>query len=237
MTTTTKTKSKTKTNTKSEPVNKPTLVSFLLDRTGSMADCLTETITGFNTYLKELLKNDDGTMRFSLSQFDSQSIDIIHDAVPLKEVKELNKETFVPRFMTPLYDAMGQTIHATVKKAGTEYKVLFATLTDGQENASREYNLESIQHLIKRQEEESKWTFIYVGVGLGGFAATSKVAAGTIGASNVLKTSNKNTVKAYWMMARCSTDYAANARASGQSITCAFGDANPTTEDEGETQS
>jgi uncharacterized protein YegL len=194
-----------KTKPKSSPAsprpsgeNKPTLVAFLLDRTGSMSSCKEETIKGFNGYIQVLRTEDKaGQNRFTLTQFDSISVDIIHDAVPIKQVKELTDETFQPRSWTPLYDAIGKVIRETEKQAGEKYKVLFVTLTDGQENSSTEWTNESVKKLIKEKEEQHHWTFAYIGVGVEGFAATQAVAAGTVGATNVLRTSGKNTIKAY----------------------------------------
>jgi uncharacterized protein YegL len=210
-----------KKTTKVQTNNKPTLVAFLLDRTGSMHVCKAETIKGFNHYIKELRAKDDGTMRFTLTQFDSAGIDIVHDAVPLKAVKELTDETYVPRAWTPLYDAIGKTIRATETKATGKYKVLFVTLTDGQENASTEWNSDSIKVLIKSKEDQAHWTFAYIGMGITGWAATTVMAAGTVGASNVLRTSYHNTDKAYGRFAGATVAFACstgNVKCSAQNL-------------------
>lgn len=197
------------TKKKTAPVeNKPTLVAFLLDRSGSMSNCLDETITGFNNYIRELRARDDGSMRFTLTQFDSRSIDIIHDAVPLKAVKQMTDETYQPRAFTPLYDAIGKTIRETETKATGKYKVLFVPLTDGLENMSHEWNSESIKALIKTKEDQAHWTFAYIGVGLDGWAATTTLAAGTSGATNVLRTTAKDTAKTYRQFAGATNAYA-----------------------------
>jgi uncharacterized protein YegL len=201
-----------------KPGNKPTLVAFLLDRTGSMEDCKLETIKGFNAYIKELRDRDNGTMRFTLTQFDSQGIDIIHDAVPLKEVRELTNETYQPRAATPLYDAIGRTIRATETRATGTYKVLFVTLTDGLENASAEWNSDSIKVLIKSKENDAHWTFAYIGVGLEGFTASNRLSHGTQGASNVLHTSHQNAGKAYARFAGATAVYACS---TGNVASCA----------------
>jgi len=195
-----------KKTTKTE--NKPTLVAFLLDRSGSMDECKDETIKGFNAYIKELKGRGDGTMRFTLTQFDTQGVDILCDAVPLKEVPVLTAATYVPRGGTPLYDAMGRTIRATETKATGKYKVLFVTLTDGLENSSREWNSDSIKVLIKSKEDQAKWTFAYIGVGLQGWTATNAIAAGTIGASNVLQSTYAQTRQAYRRFAGATVAYA-----------------------------
>lgn len=209
---------KTKASPKSKSVNKPTLVAFLLDRTGSMANCKDETIKGFNGYIDELSKQKNGGMLFTLTQFDSIAVDIVHDAVPLNRVARLTDETYAPRANTPLYDAIGKTIRATESKAGEKYKVMFVTLTDGLENASSEWNEETVRALIKDKEDNAHWTFAHIGVGANGWAATERLARGTISAANVLKIKPSQTKKAYRSFARATHSYACNAGASGQSV-------------------
>lgn len=202
--------------------NKPTLVAFLLDRTGSMSACADETIKGFNGYLDELKKQQNGDLRFTLTQFDSIAVEVIHNAVPLAKVNKLTSDTYQPRANTPLHDAIGKTIRETEKAAGDKFKVLFVTLTDGQENASSEWTSESIKKLIKEKEENAKWTFAYIGVGLNGFAATQAVAAGTSGASNVLRSSHKGTRQAYRSFAMATSNYCANPNAAAAPVACVF---------------
>jgi uncharacterized protein YegL len=222
------TKNKT---TKVQTDNKPTLVAFLLDRTGSMQTCKVETIKGFNSYIKHLRADDNGTMRFTLTQFDSEGIDLIHDAVPLRDVRDLTEETYTPRAFTPLYDAIGRTIRATESKATGEFKVLFVTLTDGCENASTEWKSDSIKVLIKSKEDKAHWTFAYIGVGIQGWAASTAIAAGTSGASNVLRSSYEKTGKAYGQFARATTAYACSTGNVDCSVQNLWGP-NATTENE-----
>jgi len=228
----TKTKKKT---TEAKTENKPTLVAFLLDRSGSMQKCKDETIKGFNSYIEQLRAKDKGTMRFTLTQFDSEAVDLIHDAVPLKDVRKLTDETYTPRSFTPLYDAIGRTIRATEAKTTGEYKVLFVTLTDGQENASTEWNSDSIKVLIKSKEDKAHWTFAYIGVGIQGWAATSTIAAGTSGASNVLRSSHQNTGKAYARFAGATVAYACSTGNLDCSVQNLWGP-DATTEDEPKTK-
>jgi uncharacterized protein YegL len=173
--------SKTKTSTK------PVLVCLLLDRSGSMASCQAETISGFNAYLKALKENQPGTTRFTLTQFDSQGIDRVHDAVPLGSVNPLNDRNYQPRGGTPLFDAMGKTINAAKAKAGSRYKVLFVSQTDGDENSSHEWTLSTINQLIKDREADG-WTFAHIGTGIQGWAQGGRMYAGTCSASNVMHT-------------------------------------------------
>lgn len=207
---------KTKTTTKSSKAE-TTFVVLLLDRTGSMESVKQETIGGFNGYLDELLKKPESKdIRMTFTQFDSIAVETISDCVALKDVPRLTGETYKPRASTPLYDAIGKTIRATEPQASGK-KVLFVTLTDGEENASSEWNQDSIKTLIKEKEDKDKWTFSYIGVGPEAWAANERLAKGTMGASNVLRaTRGKNTQKAYAFAAqgtlmRCHT-------AGGQSV-------------------
>lgn len=203
-----RTMKKTKSNKQTtERGNKPTLVAFLLDRTGSMADCKDETIKGFNGYIDELRSKKNGEMRFTLTQFDSIAVDIVHDAVPLGSVDHLTNESYQPRASTPLYDAIGKTIRATEQKSGSKFKVLFVTLTDGLENASSEWTSESIKKLMKEKEDNDHWTFAHIGVGANGWDATTRLAAGTRSASNVLKIDPKHTKQAYRSFAGATMAY------------------------------
>ena len=198
----TKTKKSAKAQSKAAQNEEKTLVAFLLDRTGSMASVKQETIGGFNGYLDELAKKPETRgVTFHFTQFDSIAVEVINDCVPLAQVKKLTDETFVPRANTPLYDAIGKTIRAIEAKA-KGYKVLFVTLTDGEENASSEWNQTTIKALIKEKETNDKWTFSYIGVGIDAWAANQRLAAGTIGASNVLRSTGKNTGKAFQHMAQ-----------------------------------
>jgi len=203
-------------STKKHAGVKPTLVAFLLDRTGSMSACCDETISGFNGYIDSLLeKKESKGMRFTLTQFDSQGIDVLHNCVTLEKVDKLNSDTYRPRAMTPLYDAIGKTIRATEAEAKGKYNVLFVTLTDGAENASTEWNSESVKSLIKEKEDKDHWTFAYIGVGLNGFAATQAVSKGTAGHSNVLQSDHKDTKAAYTRMATATVHYMACVGPSG----------------------
>jgi uncharacterized protein YegL len=94
-----------------------TLVTFLLDRTGSMEPIRDDTIGAFNAYL-ETLQEDGEDIFFSLLTFDSMSIDKVHVNQPVKEVARLTRESFVPRASTPLIDAAYKTIKAVEKSVG-----------------------------------------------------------------------------------------------------------------------
>lgn len=149
--------------------NDATDITLILDRSGSMSAIADDIIGGVNSLLDEQ-KKTPGDCRFSLVQFDTQDpYEIVTDALPIGEVKPLSKDTFNPRGGTPLLDALGRGIVATGErlKAMPEDqrpgKVLFVIVTDGQENASREYKRERIMEMVREQTDVYKWTFVYIG--------------------------------------------------------------------------
>ena len=73
-----------------------THISVLLDRSGSMGSVKDETISGFNYFLKEQKAAGDNAT-FTLVQFDSESTDVVHEARQIREVPDLNQDTYLPR--------------------------------------------------------------------------------------------------------------------------------------------
>jgi hypothetical protein len=142
-----------------------TLVTFLLDRTGSMEPIRDDTIGAFNAYL-ETLQEDGEDIFFSLLTFDSMSLDGGHVNRPVTEVPRLTRDTFVPRASTPLIDAAYKTIKAVEKSvAGGDTKVVICIQTDGQENASVEFDWDQLNALIK-EKSEAGWQFNFMGAGI-----------------------------------------------------------------------
>lgn len=146
---------------KSKGRAKRPIINFVLDRSGSMGAIKAATIDLFNEYL-----SDNRNARWTLTQFDSEGIDTLYTARKGEEVEELNPKTYQPRSMTPLYDAIGQTLRKLDDylkgQNGSKRKVVVAIMTDGWENASEEYTHEMIFKLI-REREEMGWQFIYLG--------------------------------------------------------------------------
>lgn len=176
---------------KKEPV---TLINFLLDKSGSMGSCLDATISGFNEFLGEQQAAEGKTL-FSLTTFDT-SVQSVHVAVPVAEVPRLSRSNYRPSGSTALYDAVASTIERVRDRvAGGEEKpdvVLFVIMTDGEENASREYDAKSLKPVVERAEGEDGWTFVFLGANQDAWAAGAKFGIGR-GNSLNYDTSNMDT--------------------------------------------
>ena len=145
-----------------------THVVMLLDESGSMSPHKRSVIDSFNGYVKEL-RNSTKRCYLSLFKFDERTgAPLLREVFTNRKVKEcypLGDSQYEPHGATPLYDAVGQLIKATKKRLSKSAKVLFVIHTDGQENASREFNQERIKSMIRKCEQKRGWTFIYLGEG------------------------------------------------------------------------
>jgi hypothetical protein len=136
---------------------KPTQIVVVLDRSGSMDSIARPTVEGLNSFIKEQ-RNAKGDATMTLIQFDHE-YQIDYTAKPIKEVKDLiNGETFRPNGTTALFDAVGKTIN----DLNTTDDVIFVIITDGHENASKEYNQKKVFGLID-EKKNMGWNFLFLG--------------------------------------------------------------------------
>src|SRR6516162_11428725 len=99
---------------KKAEIDQMTLVTFLLDETGSMESIKDDTIGGFNSYLS-MLKGSGELIDFTLIKFDSRRIEKVCVAIPVSDVAELDAKSYQPGAATPLIDAAYKTIKAVEK--------------------------------------------------------------------------------------------------------------------------
>ena len=142
---------------------------IILDRSGSMECIRQAAVDGFNETLAGIKKAqekfaDTQDHFVSLVTFCSCETKHVYDKTPVAEAKPLNIEDFQPCCSTPLYDAMGFTLTAMHKqiKDIEDVAVVVTIITDGYENASKEYNGSSIKALVETLRKEG-WTFTYMG--------------------------------------------------------------------------
>jgi Mg-chelatase subunit ChlD len=151
--------------------NKTTLYQFIIDRSGSMSGLEQMVVGGYNEHLSAV-KNMQATypdqqFLVSLLTFDDDVQWLVKPA-PINELNELPNDAFKPRGMTALLDAIGKGIHQIEseydrKIQNDEMSVVLVIITDGEENASRFFNLRSIAHKIKERDQTGKWTFSFIG--------------------------------------------------------------------------
>lgn len=141
-----------------------THIAMLLDRSGSMQSIKSATEAGFDAFVSEQ-KASEGTATLTLAQFDYAYEEVYADL----DINEAPPLTLVPRGRTALLDSIAQLVNDTgarlaalpeERRPGT---VIVGIMTDGYENASREYDHAAIKAMITHQEEVYQWTFLYLG--------------------------------------------------------------------------
>lgn len=138
----------------------------ILDKSGSMAPRAQDAIGGFNTFLKEQ-KALPGKALLSLTLFDTQ-VTQVHAGKDLQDVPDLDTSTYIPGGFTALLDAVGSTLakaeerHASMPEAERPKRVLTVIITDGQENASREFDRKGLHAKIEACKAKG-WEFSYLG--------------------------------------------------------------------------
>ena len=151
-------------------------VVSILDRSGSMAGTENEVIGAYNSFIedqKKIAKDKNVNIKTTLILFDNQ-YEAVYSKVPVEQTPELTSDVYYTRGMTAYFDAVGKT----VAKFDGKKKVIFFIETDGYENASREYNANSIKTLVEKKKKDG-WDFNFVGADLD--AATTCVMSTTIG--------------------------------------------------------
>lgn len=167
-------------------------IVLVLDRSGSMENIATDTIGGYNTFLKKQ-QEAPGTATFTLYQFDDR-FETAVDAKDIQSVPMLNKDTFVPRGATALLDAIGRAIMLTGRRLentpedARAEKVVIVILTDGLENASRESTKEKVFEMIEHQRSKYSWEFVFLGANQDAIATAAGI--GIAGANTITYMAN-----------------------------------------------
>ena len=178
-------------------------IIVVLDRSGSMSSIKKDTEGGFDTFIKKQLEIP-GEANVCLYQFDDH-YDVVYENVALTNVPPMQ---LVPRGWTALLDAIGKTIqgrgeyYAALPEEERPERVVFVIITDGAENQSKEYTLETVKQMVTTQQDVYKWQFVFlgadidaieVGAGLGIQRGSTmnfaKTTAGTAGSYDVLTSS------------------------------------------------
>ena len=175
----------------------------VLDRSGSMATTATDVIGGFNAFVAEQKKRDM-EVKATVVLFDDQ-YDVWQDGVDVNDIPDISA-VYVPRGSTALLDAVGRAITTVGQRlcqtdeAQRPGKVVVLIMTDGQENASKEYTFKAIADMIKTQRETYSWEFIFIGAGDDVFSVGEGLGIGSTYAYN---TTSKGTRHAYGVMGMC----------------------------------
>jgi len=141
---------------------------IILDESGSMESIKPTIIQGFN----ELVQTIQGIQKqfpeqehfISLVSFNGLGQKLLHFIDPATKLKQIDDKSYKPDASTPLFDGMGFSINKLKQslQGQSGYNVLVTILTDGEENASKEFSGNDIKKLVE-ELKQNRWTFTYIG--------------------------------------------------------------------------
>ncbi|MGN0232265.1 MAG: hypothetical protein ACI4A8_08680 [Muribaculaceae bacterium] len=142
---------------------------IILDCSGSMSAIRSTAIDSFNETISGIKraqeKHADTQEHFiTLVTFCGCSIKHVMDMKHADKAKPITWEDYEPCCNTPLFDAIGITLTKVFKyvKDIEDYAVVVTIITDGYENASKEYSGMTIRKIIKKFRRDG-WVFTYLG--------------------------------------------------------------------------
>ena len=172
------------------PAEKPERIELVLvlDKSGSMQGLESDTIGGFNSMIKKQ-KALDVPVRVTAVLFNDKT-DVLYESRSIHSVHALTEKEYEVGGTTALLDAVGSTILNVDQKGDIKKgtKVIFVIITDGMENASREFTKTKVKQMISDKQEKYGWDFIYLGANI-----DAAEEAGAIGVKKANAVTYRNT--------------------------------------------
>ena len=191
-------------------------ICFVLDESGSMYNSVNDVIGGFQKLIDEQKGEKNGECIISLYRF-SGTVKKDYIGKPVNEVPKLY---YSPGGCTAMNDGVGTAIDeigkwlSDMNESERPSKNIIVIMTDGQENASKEYNFDTVKAKIKHQEEKYSWTFVYMGTNLQDLKDANRLGIKMRSVSDSRNiTSNYSHIDTYAKALRSSTNAASVAAA------------------------
>lgn len=158
--------------------NNLTEIVYILDRSGSMLGLEADTIGGFNSMMEKQRATGESAY-ISTILFDNVS-EVLHDRLPIEEVKKISDKEYYVRGATALLDAVGMAInhigniHKYAREEDVPGKTIFVITTDGMENASTKYSYNEIKRMVNKKQKKYGWEFIFIGANIDAYAEAQR---------------------------------------------------------------
>jgi len=154
-----------------------TAIFLLVDRSGSMVSIQKSAEDAINEFINGQ-KSAEGLRTITIAQFDHE---FTYTEPGLRRPVTVKKFQIWPRGMTSLLDAMGRGITefgarlASLPEDKRPGNVVFAVMTDGQENSSTEFTHDQIKAMVEHQEQNYAWQVLYLGANQDAIAEAARL--------------------------------------------------------------
>lgn len=178
-------------------------IVFVLDRSGSMSGLEKDTIGGYNSFLNQ--QKQSGTKAVISTVLFDHEIQILHDRLPISNIKELTAKDYQPRGCTALLDAVGGSVshihklHKKLAAADRPSKTIIVIITDGYENSSKNYTYKKVKDMLSKRQEKDGWEFVFLGANIDAAAEAESFGISRKRAVNY-KADSKGTLKNFEML-------------------------------------
>ncbi len=143
--------------------------TFVVDESLSMGMATKETIMGINEQIQQIKSdfadNKEVNPIISFIKFNG-NVQPVFMNKGLDELEEITTENYQPNGSTAMYDAVGFAVSELKKRDDIDEEdtsVLVVVVSDGDENASTEYDAKMVADLVKGCSDTKRWTFAYLG--------------------------------------------------------------------------
>jgi len=153
--------------TKKNTTNKAMTIHnvIILDASGSMFSIYEQALSGVNetitTIRKAKTEMPEQDQILSLGSF-ADNLQHVYNGTTIEQVGPFTRADYQLRGCTALYDAMGEMLTRERRFVRRGDKVLVTIITDGYENASKQWTAGSIKQLVDELRRED-WVFTYIG--------------------------------------------------------------------------
>lgn len=178
-------------------------IVFVLDRSGSMSGLEKDTIGGYNSFLNQ--QKQSGTKAVISTVLFDHEIKILHDRLPISDIKELTAKDYQPRGCTALLDAVGGSVshihklHKKLPAADRPSKTIIVIITDGYENSSKNYTYKKVKDMLSKRQEKDGWEFVFLGANIDAAAEAESFGISRKRAVNY-KADSEGTLKNFEML-------------------------------------
>ena len=167
---------------KENVVPKETYYLLIVDASSSMSPLTKSTISGVNEQIDSIkqLEKEFPNQKYNMSFIHfSDSVTIEYANRQSSALEHISESNYRCSGMTALLDAIGVGVRNLNEKIGDkiasgEAAAVVVIITDGEENASREFDGPKVKSMIEELQATNRWTFTFVGANIDSISTASR---------------------------------------------------------------